>query len=308
MLPSGVCPNLSFEDKEVKWQLAKCLPRVYSVLIRSDIHGPSGVNPSRSLVSRPSLPFVMKPSREGPSVLKPTREELQARVESLVKKKRSVKCKVQAPPESSLAVRGKILRLGASSPSSTANEWGSSNQVPTRGQAPPPLAKVSRVAGPRNTLGRSADPPLKVLPIYVRRPLAQNIQFLPTMPEDEGRDRFGTEGDKDSLLTNSELAAGAVWSILRDFDLKKADAMSVEKALALSLQGAATICLDVFICLFHRCFKLFITFISFLQVTTYVKSLAKRTCFSEGSVRAMGVYKAEVASLTSERADLRAQV
>ena len=308
MLPSSVCPDLSSEDKEVKRQLTKCLPWVYSELIRSDIPEPSSVNPSRPPVSRPSLPFVMKPSREGPSVLKPSREELQARVESLVKKKRSVKRKAQAPPKSSLVVRGKILRLGASSPSSTAKEWGSSNQVPKRGQAPPPSAKVSRAAGPRNPSGRSAEPPLEVLPIFVWSPLAQNIQFLPTMPEDEERDRFGTEGDEDSLLTNSELAAGAVSSILRDSDLKKVDAMSVEEALALSLRGAATVCSDVFICLFHRCFKLFITFISFLQVATYVKSLAKRSCLSEGYVRAMEAYKAEVASLTSERADLRAQV
>ena len=33
----------------------------------------------------------------------------------------------------SLAVRGKILRLGASSLQSTANEWGLSDQVPARG-------------------------------------------------------------------------------------------------------------------------------------------------------------------------------
>ena len=39
-----------------------------------------------------------------------------------------------------------------------------------------------------------------------------------------------------------------------------------------------------------------------------MKSLAKRACFSEGSVRAVEAYKAEVASLTLERADLRAQV
>ena len=43
-------------------------------------------------------------------------------------------------------------------------------------------------------------------------------------------------------------------------------------------------------------------------MTTYVKSLAKRACFFEGSVRAVEAYKAEVASLTLERANLRAQV
>ena len=78
MLPLGIHPDLSSEDKEVKQQLAKCLPRAYSELIRSDIPGPSGVKPSRPLALRPSLPFVMKASREGPSTVKPTQEKLQA--------------------------------------------------------------------------------------------------------------------------------------------------------------------------------------------------------------------------------------
>ena len=39
-----------------------------------------------------------------------------------------------------------------------------------------------------------------------------------------------------------------------------------------------------------------------------MKSLARRACFSKGSVRAVEVYKAKVASLTLWRADLRAQV
>ena len=51
---------------------------VYSELIRSDIPRPFGVSPSWALASRPSFPFVMKTSREGTSVVKPTQEELQA--------------------------------------------------------------------------------------------------------------------------------------------------------------------------------------------------------------------------------------
>ena len=35
-----------------------------------------------------------------------------------------------------------------------------------------------------------------------------------------------------------------------------------------------------------------------------MKSLSKRACLSEGSARAVEAYKAEVASLTFERADL----
>ena len=94
---SSIRPGLSPEDEEVKRKLAKCRPRVYSELIRSDILKPSGVSPSRSPAFSPSLPFVMNTSHEGPSVMKPTREELQARVESLAKKKRSVKIKLWLP-------------------------------------------------------------------------------------------------------------------------------------------------------------------------------------------------------------------
>ena len=182
----------------------------------------------------------------------------------MAKKKRSVKLKAQAPPESSLAIQGKIPRLGASSPSSTAKERGSSDQVPARGQAPPSMAKVSKVEGPKNPSRRTAEPPLEVLPISVWSPSAQNAKLSPTTSEVEGKDCFRTEGDEDSLLTNSELAVGAISSILRDSDLKKADAMSVEEALALLLQGATTICPDALICSFHHCFKLSINFISFL--------------------------------------------
>ena len=84
--------------------------------------------------------------------------------------------------------------------------------------------------------------------------------------------------------------------------------MSVEEALTVSLQGAATICPDVFICSFHHCFKLSINFISFLQMATYMKSLERRANFAEGSTRAVKVYKAKVASLTSEKADLQARM
>ena len=94
------------------------------------------------------------------------------RVESLAKKKRSVKCRAQAPLESSLAILGKVPRLGVPSPSFTAKGWGSSDQVPVRGQALPSVAEVSKVAGLEISSGRSAELPLTVLPISVHSPLA----------------------------------------------------------------------------------------------------------------------------------------
>ena len=97
--------------------------------------------------------------------------------------------------------------------------------------------------------GRSAELPLAVLLISIQSSLAQDFKRPPMTPEDEGRGYFGTEGEEDSLLANSELAAWALSSILRDSDLRSVDAMSVEDVLALSLQGAATVCPGASICL-----------------------------------------------------------
>ena len=72
------------------------------------------------------------------------------------------------------------------------------------------------------------------------------------------RDRVGAERDKDSLLSNAELVAGAVSSILRDSDLKKMDAVPVEEALTLSLQGVISVSPSTFVCPSHRCFMLHI--------------------------------------------------
>ena len=84
--------------------------------------------------------------------------------------------------------------------------------------------------------------------------------------------------------------------------------MSVEDVLALSFQGAATVRSDAFIFLSYIWFRFSLTFVLFRKVATYEKSLSKRACLFEGSVRAVEAYKSEVTSLTSERANLRAQV
>ena len=80
---SGICPDLSPEDEVVKLKLAKCLPRVYSELIRSDISESSGSRFSRPATLRSSSSSVMKSSHVGPPVAKPTKGELLAWVEIL---------------------------------------------------------------------------------------------------------------------------------------------------------------------------------------------------------------------------------
>ena len=83
MRSSGIHPDLSPEDRVVKQKLAKCLSCGYYELIRSDIPGSSGSKSSRPATLRPSPPSVMKFSHDGPPVVKPTKGELQARVETL---------------------------------------------------------------------------------------------------------------------------------------------------------------------------------------------------------------------------------
>ena len=43
-------------------------------------------------------------------------------------------------------------------------------------------------------------------------------------------------------------------------------------------------------------------------MATYMKSLARRASFSEGSARVVKAYKTKVASLTSEKVNLRARI
>ena len=93
MRSSGIRPDLSPKDRVVKQKLAKCISRSYSELIRSDIPGSSGSKSSRPATLRPSPPSVMKFSNDGPPVVKPTKGELQARVETLSRRSRSVKRK-----------------------------------------------------------------------------------------------------------------------------------------------------------------------------------------------------------------------
>ena len=112
-LLSGIRPDLTPKDREVKCQLGKCRPRAYSDLIRSNIPGSSGVGPSCSPCSTSPPPPTMETSPRGPFVVKPTWGELRARVELLAKKRRSVKRKAQDPPESSLPAWGKVPEAGS---------------------------------------------------------------------------------------------------------------------------------------------------------------------------------------------------
>ena len=75
------------------------------------------------------------------------------------------------------------------------------------------------------------------------------------MPDEVGKDRFGAVGSEDSLFSHAELAAEAVSSILRDSDLRKVDALPIEEALALLLQGTVSVRPSAFADPFLYCFS-----------------------------------------------------
>ena len=128
-----------------------------------------------------------------------------------------------------------------------------------QGQVFPPSAEVPRApssqlrfgsaAKAKDSSGRAVEPPLEVMPITVWSPPAQSVEPPPSIAEELGRKRPKADGDGDSLLFNAELVAGAISSILRDSDLKRSGALPVEEALALSLQGVASVSSRVFLCL-----------------------------------------------------------
>ena len=147
---------------------------------------------------------------------------------------------------------GKVPRLGTSSSSP-------STHVQVLGQVLPPPAEVPRAPNSQLCSGsaakandssrRAAEPPLEVMPITVWSPPVQSAEPPSSRAEELGRKRPEADGDGDSLLFNAELAAGAVSFILRDSDLKRSGALPVEEALALSLQGVASVSSRVLLCL-----------------------------------------------------------
>ena len=134
---SGIRPDLSPEDKVIKRELAKCLSRTYSELIRSDVPGSSGSRSSGPATLRPSPLSAMKFSHNGPPAVKPTKGELLAQVETLSQKSRSVKRITLDSPEKGRPSWGKVPKLGTSSSSPFAH-------VRVLRQVLPPPSEVPR--------------------------------------------------------------------------------------------------------------------------------------------------------------------
>ena len=83
--------------------------------------------------------------------------------------------------------------------------------------SPPPSKPVEA----KSLLGAAVERPLAVMPITVWNPPSESTKSPPQRASELKRKKSKpkVEENKDFLLSNAELAAGAVSSILKDFDL-----------------------------------------------------------------------------------------
>ena len=106
--------------------------------------------------------------------------------------------------------------------------------------SPSPFKPAVKAKG---LLDGAAERPLAVMPITVWNPPPESTRPPPQKVEELKRKNPESKvgEDEDSLLFNAELAAGAVWFVLKDFDLGRSKMLPVDEALALSLQGVASV-------------------------------------------------------------------
>ena len=224
-------------------------------LIKSDISGPSNLRSARSTASRPSPPSTMGVPPIGLSVATPTRGEILVQLGALSRKPWSAKWKNSSSTEKYRPVSAKVQKLGASSSSPSTHV-----RKPKRAPSPPSEASTTLSSQPRsrsiakaeNPLGEAVGQPLAIVPITVCNPLTRSVRSPSRRAEELKRKDPESESgrDGDSLLLNTELVAGAVSSILKDYDLKRSKTLPVDEALALALQGVASVSPCVLSCLF----------------------------------------------------------
>ena len=133
-----------------------------------------------------------------------------------------------------------VQELGASPPSpAQESEQASSPLVLTL--LSPPKLDVKAKGLSRGVVA----PPLTALPITVWNPPSGNAKSPPLGMAEPSRKKLKPKAGavKDSLLSNPELAAGAISSILLESDVGRSKGLLVDEALALSFQGVASVSL-----------------------------------------------------------------
>ena len=237
--------DLNAEDNVIALALAGYPARPYAELIRSDIPGPSNLRFARSSASRSSPASTLGFSSVGLTTATPTRGEILVHLGAMSRKPRSVKRKKSSSTKKDRPVSAKVQKLGASP---TAREQERASLPLAEAPmvlSPPPPSKPDVEA--KSLLGAAVEQPLVILPITVWNLPSKNAKSPPRRAAELKRKKPKPKVDenKDSLVSNAKLAAGVVSSILKDSDLGRSKALLVDEALALSLQGVASVSLQL---------------------------------------------------------------
>ena len=237
--------DLSAEDNVIALALAGYPACPYAELIRSDIPGPSNLRSARSSASRSSPAATLGSSPIGLTVATPTRGEILVHLGAASRKPRSVKRKKPSSTDEDRPVSAKVQKLGVSPTTREPERASSPLAEASVVLSPPPPSKPNGEA--KSPLSAAVEQPLVVMPITVWNPPSENVKSPPRKAAELKRKKPKAKVDKNqnSLLSNAELAAGAVSSILKDSDLGRSKAMLVDEALALSLQGVASVSLQL---------------------------------------------------------------
>ena len=143
-------------------------------------------------------------------------------------------------PERGSSPLAEVQKLGASPPSlAQESERASSPLVLT--SLPPSKPDVKA----KGLSGATVEQSLTVMPITVWNPPSDNAKSPPRGMVEPKRKKSKPKAGavKDSLLSNPELAAGAISSILLESDVRRSKGLPVDEALALSFQGVASVSL-----------------------------------------------------------------
>ena len=157
------------------------------------------------------------------------------------------------------------VQNSSASPPSPAQELGRASsprvEVQELGASPPSPAQELEQAFPTLDLtllspsrpdikakglsGADVAQPLTVLPITVWNPPSDKAKSPPRRTTELKRKKLKPKADaiKNSLLSSAELAAGAILSIFLESDVGSLKELQVDKALALSFQGMASVSL-----------------------------------------------------------------
>ena len=219
---------------------------------------------ARSSASRPPPPFTLGVSSFGPTAAAPSRGEILVHLGAASRKPRSAKRKKPSSPEKDRPVPAKVQKSGVSPPSPVREPEQASPplaEVQNSGASPPSSVQEPEQASsplgltllppPRPDIkakglsGAAVAQPLTALPITVWNPPPDKAKSPPRGTAELKRKKSKSKADvvRDSLLSNAELAVGAVSSILKESDIGRSKELPIDEALALSFQGFASISL-----------------------------------------------------------------